>query len=96
MSGVWVHLFPQFDAWWPNIYAWLIQTPLVALAVWAVHRSMRGRTLVHIRTELAAHRAAVAADHEQHRAAMAAMLAAHQVAVTGSAPVRPGDPTIGS
>lgn len=42
------HLFPPFDAWWPNIYAMIWSTPLTVVLVWLSHR----RSITHIRTHI--------------------------------------------
>jgi hypothetical protein len=37
------HLFPPFDAWWPNIIANLVWVPFAALAGFLWHRGHRRR-----------------------------------------------------
>lgn len=43
--SVWQHIFPPFDAWWPNIVAAVLWgAPAGAVAVWrsvVAHRSRR-------------------------------------------------------
>lgn len=43
MQQLWGHVFPSFDAWWPNIIASMVWVPLAAACSYFVHRRRHDR-----------------------------------------------------
>lgn len=76
-----VHLFPAFDAWWPNIFAYLVQTPVVGTVVWLVHRFATSRAAGLLKALHAAHLEEIKLAHQQHAAQVQVMLDDHRRAL---------------
>jgi hypothetical protein len=75
------HLFPSFDAWWPNIFAWLIQTPVVGTVVWLAHRAGVRRVVAVVRDLHKIHLAEIRKAHQNHVQQVQTMLDDHRRAL---------------
>lgn len=91
-------LVPPFASWWPNIFAWAVQTPAVALIVWLIHRVMRRTTLQQQQASQYAHRTDIKRVLDDHVRQVRAELAEHRrlmgVADAAPDPDRSGSPTL--
>lgn len=50
---VWQHIFPPFDAWWPNIVASVVWTvPVISVHHWLMKRHFKNQLAEHLRSLL--------------------------------------------